>query len=55
VKAGGKQSNRLAEILDYTENRMEMEARKSVPVGSPVGQNDVTKNLSKSEAICFLW
>jgi hypothetical protein len=40
VKAGGKQSDRLAESLDYTISRSEMEDIKSVPVGSPVGQNE---------------
>jgi hypothetical protein len=41
VKAGGKQINQLAEILDYIGNRREMEDRKSVPVGFPVGQNEL--------------
>jgi hypothetical protein len=40
VKAGGKENNRLAEISDYVGNRREMEDRKSVPIGSPVGQNE---------------
>jgi hypothetical protein len=39
VKAGGKQSNRLAEVLGYIRNRKEMDD-KSVPIGSPVGQNE---------------
>jgi hypothetical protein len=39
-EAGGKQSNQLANISDYIGNRREMEERNSVPVGSPVGQNE---------------
>jgi hypothetical protein len=41
VKAGGKHSNRLAEISDYIGNRREMEDRKSVPVDPPVEQNEL--------------
>jgi hypothetical protein len=40
MKAGGKQSNRLAGISDYVGSRMEMEDSKSVPIGSLVGQNE---------------
>jgi hypothetical protein len=40
MKAGGKQSNRLAEILDYIGKRREMEDSNSVPDGSPVAQNE---------------
>jgi hypothetical protein len=35
MKAGGKQSNRLAGILDYIAGRKEMEKWTSVPTGSP--------------------
>jgi hypothetical protein len=41
VKAGGKQNNQLAKISDYVGNRKEMEDRKSIPVGSPAGQNEM--------------
>jgi hypothetical protein len=40
MKAGSKQRKRLAESSGYVGNRREMEGRKLVPVGSPVGQND---------------
>jgi hypothetical protein len=40
MKADGKQSNQLAEILDYIRNRREMEDGNSVPIGSPIGQNE---------------
>jgi hypothetical protein len=40
VKVGGNQSNRFAEISDYIGNRREMKDSKSVPVGSPSGQNE---------------
>jgi hypothetical protein len=40
MRAGGKQSNRLAEISVYIGNRMEIEDSKSVPIGPPVGQNE---------------
>jgi hypothetical protein len=39
VKAGGKKSNRLAEISDYIRNK-KMEGSKSVPIGFPIGQNE---------------
>jgi hypothetical protein len=37
VKAGGKQSNRLAEILG---NRKEMEYKNSIPIDSPEEQDE---------------
>jgi hypothetical protein len=40
MKAGGRQSNWLAKISDYIGNRRGMEDSKSVPAGSPVGQNE---------------
>jgi hypothetical protein len=40
MKASGKQSNWLAEIMDYIGNKREMEDIKSVPVGLPLGQNE---------------
>jgi hypothetical protein len=40
VKAGGTQSKKLVEISDYVGNGREIEGSKSVPVGSPVGQNE---------------
>jgi hypothetical protein len=40
VKAGGKQSNRLAKISNYIGHRREVVNSKSVPVGSLVGQNE---------------
>jgi hypothetical protein len=56
VKVGGKQSNRLAGISDYKGNRKEIEDSKSVPVGSPMGQNETTIlvyfSTLKMEAIC---
>jgi hypothetical protein len=39
-EAGGKQRNRLAEISDCIGNRRGTEDSKSVPLGSPVGQNE---------------
>jgi hypothetical protein len=39
-KACGKQGNRLEEISDYIGTRREMEDNNSVPVDSPVGQNE---------------
>jgi hypothetical protein len=39
MKAGGKQSNQLADILDYVGNRREMHDSQSVPTGSPIGRN----------------
>jgi hypothetical protein len=41
MKAGGKQSNQLAEISDYIGNRREIEDSKSVPIGLSVGQNEL--------------
>jgi hypothetical protein len=41
VKAGGNQSNWLAGISDYVRNRKEVEMQKSIPIGSPAGQNEV--------------
>jgi hypothetical protein len=38
MKAGGKQSSQLAEVLDRTGNRTEVEGIKSVPVGLSMGQ-----------------
>jgi hypothetical protein len=40
VKAGGEQSNRLADISGCIGKRKEKEDRKSVPIGSPVAQNE---------------
>jgi hypothetical protein len=40
MKAGGKQSNQLAEVLDYTGNRRELEGSRSVHVDLSVGQNE---------------
>jgi hypothetical protein len=40
VKAGGKQSNRIAGISGYTENRKKVEEWNSVPVGSLARQNE---------------
>jgi hypothetical protein len=42
VKTSGKHSNRQARILDSIGNRREMEECNSVPVGSPMGQNETT-------------
>jgi hypothetical protein len=39
-KAGGKENKLLAETSEYVVNRREMEDSKSVPVGSPVGQDE---------------
>jgi hypothetical protein len=39
-KKSGEQSNQLAKISDYIGNKREVEDRKSLPVGSPVGQNE---------------
>jgi hypothetical protein len=39
MKAGGKQSSRLADISDYIGNSREMEDSNSVLIGLPVGQN----------------
>jgi hypothetical protein len=41
VKAGGKQSNCLAEISDYIKKRREVEDSKSVPIGLPIGRNEL--------------
>jgi hypothetical protein len=38
-EADSKQSNGLAEILNYMESRWEMQASKLIPIVSPVGQN----------------
>jgi hypothetical protein len=40
MKAGGTQSNRLANISAYVGNRWEMEDRKLVHIGSLVGENE---------------
>jgi hypothetical protein len=40
VKAGGKERNRISEISDCIGKMKEMEDRKSVPIGSPLGQNE---------------
>lgn len=40
MKAGGRQSSRLAEISDSVGDRREMENRSSILVGSPVELND---------------
>jgi hypothetical protein len=40
MKAGGKQSSQLAEILDHIENRTEMEDSNSTLIGLPVEQNE---------------
>jgi hypothetical protein len=37
MKAGGRESIRHAEILDYVGSRREIKDSKSVPIGSPVG------------------
>jgi hypothetical protein len=39
-EAGSKKSNRLAEISDYVGKRREMQEKKSVSVGWPIGQNE---------------
>jgi hypothetical protein len=41
LEAGSKQNNWLAEISDYIGDRREMQD-KSVPTGSPIGQNEPT-------------
>jgi hypothetical protein len=40
VKACDKKNNGPAEIPEYTGNRREMEDIKSIPIGSPVAQNE---------------
>jgi hypothetical protein len=40
MKAGGKKSIQLAGSLDYVGNSREMEELASVPIGSPVEQNE---------------
>jgi hypothetical protein len=42
MKAGGRKSNRLAEISEYIGNRRKPEDSKSVPIGSPLEQNEPT-------------
>jgi hypothetical protein len=39
MKAGVNQKNWLAKISYYIANRKEMEDSKSIPMGSPIGQN----------------
>jgi hypothetical protein len=46
MKAGSKQSNWLAKILDSMENRMEREDSKSIPVGSPQNKTSCTYTLA---------
>jgi hypothetical protein len=50
MKAGGKQSNLLARISNYIGKRREMEKQNSVPVGSPIGQNETTNTHWLSRA-----
>jgi hypothetical protein len=38
--AGGIQSNQLAEVSDFIGNSRKMEETKTIPVGSPVVQNE---------------
>jgi hypothetical protein len=55
VKAGGNQSNLLLKISDYVGRRRETEDSKSVPIGSPVGQNEppaaIGGQIQRSEPI----
>jgi hypothetical protein len=40
MKASSKPNNWLAEISDYIGNEKEMEDSKTIPAGSPLGQNE---------------
>jgi hypothetical protein len=41
AKCNSLTSNRLARIYDYVENRREIEEQNPIPIGSPVGQNEL--------------
>jgi hypothetical protein len=48
VKAGGKQSSRRGEVSEYIGKRIQMEDSKSVPIGSPVGQNESSDKTERT-------
>jgi hypothetical protein len=53
LEAGGKESNRLAEISDYVGNRWEMDDSTSVPFGIQGSKAMITSILSYHLHLCL--